>query len=167
MSLKGIGRARKPFFRDLRMPFFLGGAMIFVCAQLAWCSATGSISGVVRDASAAAVPGAEVVALNTGTGVRRTVTTNAEGFYLFEALPLGTYDVDVNKTGFKGYRETGLVVNVNSALVVDARLDVGEVKQQVSVSSTAVHVDTTSTRMGEVITGCHDDRGAPQRAQLR
>ncbi len=153
MSLKGIGRARKPFFRDLRMPFFLGGAMIFVCAQLAWCSATGSISGVVRDASAAAVPGAEVVALNTGTGVRRTVTTNAEGFYLFEALPLGTYDVDVNKTGFKGYRETGLVVNVNSALVVDARLDVGEVKQQVSVSSTAVHVDTTSTRMGEVITG--------------
>ena len=127
--------------------------MIFVCAQLAWCTATGSISGVVRDTSGASIPGAEVVALNTGTGVKRTVETNAEGFYSFEALPLGTYEVDVNKAGFKGYRETGLVVNVNSALVVDARLEVGEIRQQVSVSSTAVHVDTTSTRMGEVITG--------------
>jgi hypothetical protein len=135
------------------MPFFMGVAMIFVCAELAWCSATGSISGVVRDPSNAAVPGCEVVALNTGTGIKRTVSTNAEGFYLFEALPLGIYEVEVNKAGFKRYRETGLVVNVNSALVVDARLEVGEIRQQVRVSSAAVHVDTTSTRMGEVITG--------------
>jgi hypothetical protein len=153
MRLKRMSRVRKPSFRILGVPLFMGIAMIFVCAQLAWCTATGSISGVVRDPSNAAVPGCEVVALNTGTGIKRTVSTNAQGFYLFEALPLGTYEVEVNKAGFKRYRETGLVVNVNSALVVDARLEVGEIRQQVSVSSTAVHVDTASTRMGEVITG--------------
>ncbi|HXW14235.1 MAG TPA: carboxypeptidase-like regulatory domain-containing protein, partial [Terriglobia bacterium] len=153
MRLKRMSMVRKPFFRILGMLFFMGFTMIFVCAQLAWCTATGSISGVVRDPSDAAVPGCEVVALNTGTDIKRTVSTNAQGFYLFEALPLGTYEVEVNKAGFKRYRETGLVVNVNSALVVDTRLEVGEIRQQVSVSSTAVHVDTTSTQMGEVITG--------------
>src|SRR5580693_3404263 len=153
MRLKRMSRVRKPSFRILGVPLFMGIAMIFVCAQLAWCTATGSISGVVRDPNDAAVPGCEVVALNTGTGIKRTVSTNAQGFYLFEALPLGAYEVEVNKAGFKRYRETGLVMNVNSALVVDARLEVGEIRQQVSVSSAAVHVDTTSTQMGEVITG--------------
>lgn len=130
----------------------MAGFLTFLCAQLVWCSATGSISGVVRDPSGGIIPGAQVTLVNAGTGLKWTATTNGQGLYSFEALPIGTYEVDVRKSGFNRYKETGLVLNVNSALVVDAHLEVGRVVQEVSVSSTAVHVDTASTRMGDVIT---------------
>ena len=119
--------------------------------QLLWGSVTGSISGVVRDTSGAVIPGAEVVALNVQTGVQWKLTTDAQGFYSFQALPIGTYEVNVSKQGFQGYRQTGLVLAVNAALAVDATVQVGPVVQKVTVTSTAVHVDTVSTQMGEVI----------------
>jgi len=154
MNLKIIvpkARSRRFISPTTLMP--MAGFLTFICAQLLWSTATGSISGVARDPSGGAIPGAEVTLVNSETGLKWTATTNAQGFYSFQALPLGTYEVDARKAGFKRYRQTGLVLNVNSALVVDARLEVGEIRQQVSVSSTAVHVDTTSTQMGEVITG--------------
>jgi Carboxypeptidase regulatory-like domain/TonB dependent receptor len=119
--------------------------------QLLWGSVTGSISGVVRDKSGAVIPGAQVVALNVQTGVQWKLTTDTHGFYSFQALPIGTYEVDISKAGFQGYRQTGLVLTVNAALTVDATVQVGPVVQRVTVTSTAVHVDTTSTEMGEVI----------------
>jgi Carboxypeptidase regulatory-like domain len=131
----------------------MAGLLILTAAQFLWCSATGSISGVVHDTSGAVVPGAAVIALNAGTGVKRTVETDVRGFYSFQALPVGTYEVNVTKTGFYRYRQTGLVLDVNSDLVVDVLLKLGEIRQEVSVASTAVHVDTRSTEIGDVITG--------------
>ena len=77
--------------------------------------------------------------------------TNAQGFYNFPALPTGKYEVRIKATGFEEYRETDLVLDVNNALRIDAAMKVGSVSQEVSVSSTAVHVETTNTQMGEVI----------------
>ncbi len=114
---------------------------------------TASISGTVTDPSKAVVVGATVTATNVETGVATTQTTNGQGFYSFQALPLGTYTLDVQQTGFKAYRQTGLVVDVNAALVVDVSLQVGAASEKVEVSSAALHVDTESTQMGEVITG--------------
>jgi hypothetical protein len=105
----------------------------------------------VSDASGAVVPGAGVAALNTETGIRQTTQTNAQGFYVFPVLPVGHYDVTVQAKGFREYRQNGLMIDVNSALRVDVALEVGAVTQEVSVSATAAHVDTTSTQMGEVI----------------
>jgi hypothetical protein len=107
----------------------------------------------VRDASGAVVPGAEVGALNAETGVKRTATTDAQGFYSFQALPVGTYEVEVTMTGFKRYRQTALVLEVNSALTVDVRLQLGEVRQEVTVSTTAVQVETATSHLGELIDG--------------
>jgi hypothetical protein len=61
----------------------------------------------------------------------------------------------IGKPGFSHYQQTGLVINVNSALRVDATLQVGAVTEQVKVLSAALHVETTSTQQGEVITGTH------------
>jgi hypothetical protein len=141
-------------FSFLRNPgtTFLIMALAFVLGQqLLWGSVTGSISGVVRDTSGAVIPGADVVALNVQTGVQWKLTTDTDGFYSFQALPIGTYEVNVSKLGFQGYRQTGLVLAVNAALTVDATVQVGQVVQKVTVNSTAVHVDTVSTQMGEVI----------------
>jgi hypothetical protein len=114
-------------------------------------SVGGSISGLVKDSSGAVIPHAEVLAVNTATGVSHTLHTDAAGFYSFPALPIGMYEVRVRQRGFREFVQTGLVINANSALRVDATLEVGHETQTVTVSATAVHVETTSTQMGEVI----------------
>jgi len=139
------------FLGNLRTTLLMMAVAFLMGHQLLWGSVTGSISGVVRDTTGAVIPGAEVVALNVETGVHWKLTTDTQGFYSFQALPIGTYDVDVSKEGFQGYRQTGLVLTVNAALTVDAVVQVGPVVQTVNVTSTAVHVDTASTQMGEEI----------------
>lgn len=126
-------------------------AMIF--AQVSQASITGAISGTVRDPSGAVIPAATVITVNTQTGVKRTTTSDSRGFYSFPELPIGDYKILIQKTGFKQYEQQGLVINVNTALRVDAALEVGAVSQAVTVSSAAVHVSTTSTQLGEVISG--------------
>ncbi|MGA8762087.1 MAG: TonB-dependent receptor, partial [Candidatus Sulfotelmatobacter sp.] len=125
---------------------------LFLAGGFAWASISGSISGVVTDPSGAVVPGASVVATNNQTGVKTMVTTDAKGFYSLPALAIGTYDVQVSETGFKSYTKTGLVIDANSALRVDAALQVGSINEKIEVRTDSVHVETETTQMGEVIT---------------
>jgi hypothetical protein len=116
-------------------------------------SVTASLSGTVRDASGAAIVGASVTAANSETGIAQTLHTNEQGYYSFQALALGRYNVDVQQNGFRPFHETGLVLDVNSALVVDVVMQVGKTQEAVTVSSTTVHVETATTQLGEVISG--------------
>lgn len=120
-------------------------------AALAWASITGSISGIITDPSDALVVGATVTAINTQTGIRTVIKTDSKGFYNFANLPVGTYDLQVTQKGFKQYQKTGVRVDANSAIRADVKLELGEITQEVSVSGQAVHVETQSTQMGEVI----------------
>lgn len=122
-------------------------------AGAAYAAVTASISGTVTDSSGAAVVGATVTATNVATAVAVSQQTNSQGYYSFQSLPLGTYTIEVAQKGFKSYKQTGLVLDVNSALVVDVSLQVGQNTETVEVSSSALHVDTASTQMGEVIEG--------------
>lgn len=134
-----------------RVHFYLAVIVFLLGLQLAWASVTGSISGLVKDPTGAVVVGAEVAAVNNDTGVQHFARTDSAGFYSFPTLPAGRYHLDIRETGFKAYRATDLVIDVNSALRVDATLQLGAVTQQISVSASAVHVETTNTQMGEVI----------------
>ena len=135
--------------RSLRVSLWIS---IFLLAMpLAFGSVGGSISGLVTDPSGAVIAGAEIIALNTATGIKQTIKTDAAGFYSFPSLPIGPYEIDVREAGFKEFRATGLVIDANTALRVDAALQVGTVTQEVSVSASAVQVDTVSTQVGEVI----------------
>ena len=133
--------------------FLTAFLLVLVAASLTHAGITASISGTVTDSSGAAIVGATVTATNVETGVAETQQTNAQGFYSFQSLPLGKYTVEVAQKGFKGYRQTGLVLEVNQALVVDVSLQVGQTTETVEVSSAALHVDTANTQMGEVIEG--------------
>jgi hypothetical protein len=128
-------------------------ALTLAFAQISQASITGSISGTVTDPSGAVIPAATVVALNTRTGVKLTTSTDSRGFYSFPELSIGDYEILIQKTGFKQYEEKGLIININTVLRVDATLQLGQVSQSVSVSSTTVHVSTTSTQLGQVVTG--------------
>ena len=112
---------------------------------------TGSISGTVRDPSGAIIPDVTVEARDTLTGVVETMRTDSVGFYNFPALAVGHYDISFQKTGFVTYRQLGLVIDVDTALRVDAVLQVGTTRQEVTVTSTAVQVDTRTQQTGEVI----------------
>jgi Carboxypeptidase regulatory-like domain/TonB dependent receptor len=118
-----------------------------------FASVTASISGTVKDATGASLPGATVTATDTGTGINQTRTTNAQGFYSFQELPLGSYVVTVEQKGFKQYQQTNLVLDVNEARTVDATLQVGQVSEKIEVAADALHVETVSSQMGEVIEG--------------
>lgn len=123
----------------------------FLLAISCWASITGSISGLVSDPSGAVVGGATVIATNTQTGVQTTLKSDAKGFYNFPALQIGTYTVEVQQPGFKTQKQTGLVIDANSALRADFALQVGQIHEEVTISSDAVHVETESTQNGEVI----------------
>ena len=133
---------------------FLPAAIFtFLITAVAWASITGSISGVVTDSSGGVVVGAKIVAMEINTGVRTEIVTDSAGFYNFPNLPIGTYNVEITAGGFKSYRQSGLVIDVNSALRVDVKLQVGDSAEKVTVFSDAVHVETESTQNGEVISG--------------
>ena len=131
--------------------FILVFVLVFLVSSQLFAGVTASISGTVKDSTGATVAGASVTATNTGTGISQKETTNSQGYYSFPNLPVGTYDVSIQQTGFRTFRKTGLVLAVNDATVVDASLQVGEVKEAVEVQSESLHVETVSSQMGEVI----------------
>ena len=117
----------------------------------AFAGVTGSVYGSVKDRAGAAVVGATVITINTATGVRDTITTNGTGDYSFPTLPVGQYNIEFRASGFKVVRQTGLTLDVNSKILVDATLEVGNVTEQVDVTASALQVETSSTQLGEVI----------------
>jgi hypothetical protein len=114
-------------------------------------SVTGTISGTVKDPSGATIAGATVTAINLETGIARIVHTNEQGSYSFQSMALGHYTIDVQQSDFRPFRQTGLVLEVNAALVVDVTMQLGQVKEAVTVTSDALRVETASTQLGEVI----------------
>lgn len=101
--------------------------------------------------SGAVIAGAEVTARNTETGIEQTVKSDSGGQYVFISLPPGHYDLRIQSSGFKGYQQKGVTIEVNAALRIDVRLQVGGIHEEMTVSSAAVRVETTNTQMGEVI----------------
>lgn len=128
-------------------------ATFLLATLVSWAGINGSISGIVTDPSGAVIAGANVTAIATQTGIRIEITSDARGFYNFPALQIGTYDLEVRVSGFKIYRQTGVVVDANSALRVDVSLQLGQATEKVTVLSDALHVETESTQNGEVIGG--------------
>src|SRR5580704_16859525 len=122
-------------------------------ASTVWAGDGGSLLGTITDPSGRPVPEARVTATETSTAVKQTVTTDLRGFYSFQSLSVGRYDIDADAAGFKPLRRTGVVIDVDSKVVVDASLEIGERTDAVTVSVSAVHVDNADTQKGEVITG--------------
>ncbi len=113
----------------------------------------GSISGTITDEKGGVIPGATVIVRNLDTAIAQTTTSNGEGFYAFTNLPVGRYELEIISQGFKPYKRTGLVIDVNTELRIDQQLTIGEQAQEVVVSGAAVQVETESTQVGQVVTG--------------
>src|SRR5580698_5840842 len=126
---------------------------ILISTGLAWATVGGSISGTVKDPSGRVVPNANVTVREVSTGLSYQTHTDGNGYYTLPVLPVGRYELQMQAAGFQGYQRKDIVLDTNAALRLDAALVVGGVDQTVSVSDNTLHVETTSTQLGQVISG--------------
>jgi hypothetical protein len=113
-------------------------------AGFAQAQTTATLTGVVTDPSGAAVQAAEVTAKNVDTGVARTASTDSTGRYQFFALPLGSYEVRVQKEGFAAALRTGIDLVLGQEGKADLRLKVGQVSEEIKVRADVPMVSVTT-----------------------
>ncbi|MBZ5502174.1 MAG: TonB-dependent receptor [Acidobacteriia bacterium] len=132
---------------------------LFLAATVVWAQtiSTSQIRGTVTDESGAAVAGANVKLTQTATSAVRSATSAADGSYVFPALPVGSYQLEVTRQGFTKYLQTGIVLQVGVNPTIDVTLKVGAMTEQVTVEAQAAMVETQSTGVGQVV--------APQQVQ--
>jgi Carboxypeptidase regulatory-like domain len=132
----------------------LGAGLVWLLvAGTGWAQAVAGsqVSGVVKDSSGGVLPGVEVTITKTDIGAVRTVTTGADGTYVFPNLPVGPYTLKVVLQGFNAYVQEGIVLQVNTNPTIDVALSVGNVGEQVTVAANTATVETRSTGVGQVI----------------
>jgi hypothetical protein len=126
---------------------------LLLAAAPAWAQAiSGSqVSGVVRDASGGALPGAEVTITKVDTGQTRTAITGPDGTYALPNLPVGPYTLRVALDGFNTDVQEGIVLQVSTNPEINVTLAIGALSEQVTVTANAAMVETRSTGVGQVI----------------
>jgi Carboxypeptidase regulatory-like domain/TonB dependent receptor len=148
--MKAVFLRRGRVFSPAALVFFFLATILPV--GLAWASVGGSISGTVKDPSGSVIPRADVTVREVNTGLSYHTHTDDKGLYIFPVLPVGNYVLGIQAAGFRGYERRGVALDTNASLTLNATLVVGSVAQNVTVSDNTVHVETTSTQMGQVIT---------------
>jgi len=101
------------------------------------------ITGVVTDASGAAVPDARVTITDEHTGVKTIVGTNGAGNYSTPPLILGTYRVEIEKQGFKVFSSAGNSLTGAQTVRIDAKLDIGATTETVKVEASTTELVNT------------------------
>ncbi|MCC7235393.1 MAG: TonB-dependent receptor [Bryobacterales bacterium] len=119
---------------------------VFVPAAFAQ-SDRGVITGTVTDSSNAAVPGAKVAVRNVATNVGSTTETTSSGDFTIPALPVGTYELRVEKQGFKTAVRSEVIVNAGATVAVNATLEVGAVSESVQVAATLELLQTSTAKV--------------------
>jgi hypothetical protein len=122
-----------------------------LAAGMAWGQATAQISGTVKDQSGAVLPGAEITATQTETGIVRNTISNETGFFNLPNLALGPYRLEVSLPGFRTFAQTGIVLQVNSNPEINAVLEVGQVAETVEVQANAAIVETRSVGIAQIM----------------
>jgi hypothetical protein len=111
-----------------------------------------SVTGTVTDSTKAAVPAANVAIRNVATNIVNRTTTNSVGLYFITSLPPGSYELTVEKTGFRPAKIENLPLTTGLAATQDVVLEVGTVQQALEVSASAVQLEAQSSDMNNVVT---------------
>ncbi len=112
---------------------------------------TATITGLVTDASGAAVAGASVQAINQATGLEHVAESNATGNYVITALPIGTYDLTATSEGFQTLFRPNVTLNAGTRARVDVELQVGSVSETVEVTADLPLLESETSSLGQAI----------------
>jgi hypothetical protein len=134
-------------------------SLCLICSTLVFAQGTGGrILGRVADSSGAVLAKVKVTATNEATGIARDTQTNDSGDYGFPEVPVGTYTISFDLSGFKNLVRKGVTLQLNQVITLNMTMQVGASKEVVEVTSEAPLVDTTSTQLGAVV----NDRSVSQ-----
>lgn len=138
------------------MNVFAKWSCLLVCAFLYAKGAlaqdiSAGLRGPVVDESGSVVSGAKVTAIQSETGLQRTVFSDSQGTYVLLELPVGHYRLETEAKGFKKYVQDGISLDVNQTATLAIRLTVGTTTQQIEVKADAPVVESTSTNLGQTI----------------
>jgi Carboxypeptidase regulatory-like domain len=124
---------------------------LLFAAGTAWGQATAQLNGVVKDESGAVLPGVTITASQSDTGFTRTVVSDETGAWVMPNLPVGPYRLEVALQGFRTYVQTGIVLQVNANVVINASLSLGNLEESVIVGAAAPLVDVKSAGLRDVV----------------
>jgi len=136
-----------------RRRFFLMLSVLMSMFAIQAFAQDATLVGTVTDSSGAVVPNAAITITNKATGQVRKLTTNDTGQYVASALPIGSYDVRVQATGFSQAYTTGLVLNIGDRRRIDFSLKVGTTQTSITVEAAPIVVKTESGEVSGLITG--------------
>ncbi len=112
---------------------------------------TANLGGTVADATGGTVPDARVTVRNTETGFTQATVSGASGAFVFPRLPVGSYELRVEKEGFATYVQSGIRLAVDQAANVSVALQVGQVSNEVTVTGEAELVSSRTATGGQVV----------------
>src|SRR5262245_6253720 len=135
-----------------------GGAPALVVAIILLGAGTGfaqyntaEIAGVVRDAQGGVLPGVIVIVTNEASGLRIERTSDAEGRFLFPALPVGEYTISAELSGFRHFNNKGIVLNVGQKIELPVVMQLGELTDTITVTAAAPLLRTANAEISEII----------------
>ena len=141
------GSKKYPFRSGLAV-----SALLFLISAPCYAQFTNAnLGGTVTDPSGAPIAEARVHARNTDTGFEKATATDSAGAYSFVALPVGSYQITVERDGFTRYVQTGITLVVNQSATVPVVLQLGSVNQEVNVSANAQLVTTETSTVGQLV----------------
>lgn len=118
----------------------------------------GGLSGLVKDATGAVLPGVGVELKSAATGVTLSTVTTAAGLYSFVSLTPGTYELTARDSGFQTVVQKNIVVTVDQTATFNVILQPGAVNQVITVTSAPELVETSNSTVGQLITAPMIDR---------
>ncbi|MGI9072599.1 MAG: carboxypeptidase regulatory-like domain-containing protein [Bryobacteraceae bacterium] len=127
------------------------GALLWRVGTLNAQTATGQITGTVRDPSGAVLPQVQVTVKSQDTGLTRDTTTTGSGDYSFTLLPVGSYSVSAEQKGFSKAQQSDIRLNVDQVQRVDLTLAVGATTETVTVRAAQVAVESETSSVGQVV----------------
>jgi Carboxypeptidase regulatory-like domain len=133
--------------------FILLAMVSLACSSSLWAQAVDAqITGVVKDASGAVVPGARLVATSIEKNTTFSTTSNSEGIYRFPSLPPASYRVQCTLTGFKRFEQGPVTIQVAEIYELNVNLVPGEVSEQMTITAAPPPLDTETATLGQVVT---------------
>ncbi|HEY1424292.1 MAG TPA: carboxypeptidase-like regulatory domain-containing protein, partial [Candidatus Acidoferrum sp.] len=111
---------------------------------------TATVTGTVVDPSGASVAGAVVTAKSVERGISYTGTTGENGLYRISQLPVGSYELRVEKQGFASAAYPAFTLSLNQVARVDIEMKVGQVSQTIEVTGAAPVLKTESTQVDTI-----------------
>jgi len=111
------------------------------------------IQGTVTDPTGAVLAGVKITATNVGTNLQYAAETQGDGGFVLLNLPIGTYRVSAEHSGFRSFTASGITLALDQVYALNIKMELGQISEQVIVEAARVQVETANTQLGAVITG--------------